>query len=193
MLRSGPCSACGGAGKVPEQPCEECGGRGRTVRERTWDVEVPPGIESGQRIRISGAGHVGETGGVSGDLYVQVLVADDERFHREGQDLVTVVDLPATDAMLGTTVEVSTLEGEREVEVEPGAQHGDRVRLAGLGLPSLRGAARGDLHVLFSIVVPSNLSDEQRELAQRLSDMLGERNFQPERSGILSRLRRVVG
>jgi molecular chaperone DnaJ len=193
MIRTGACSACEGTGKIPEEPCSECGGKGRTVRERTWEVEIPPGIESGQRIRITGAGHAGDTGAPAGDLYVQVLVADDERFLREGQDLVTVVDLPATDAMLGVTVEAPTLDGDREVKVEPGTQHGDRIRLAGLGLPSLRGAARGDLHVLFSIVVPSNLSEEQRDLAHGLSETLGERNFQPERGGILSRLRRAVG
>src|SRR5206468_6139589 len=87
---------------------------GRIVRTRTWDVEVPPGIESGQRIRITGAGHAGEAGAGAGDLYVQVVIADDERFERHGQDLVTVVEIPVTRAMLGGTVAVPTLEGEQQ-------------------------------------------------------------------------------
>ena len=173
VLRTGACPTCGGQGRVPETPCDECGGEGRTVRERTWNVEVPPGIESGQRIRITGAGHAGETGGRSGDLYVQVLVAEDDRFERHGQDLVTVVELSATRAMLGGTVTVSTLDGEREVEVSPGAQPGERLVLPGVGLPSLRGAARGDQHVVLDVRVPMRLSEEQRELVERLDRSLG--------------------
>src|SRR5919198_1517041 len=124
VVRTGACPTCGGDGRVAETPCEECDGQGRTVRPRTWEVDVPPGIESGQRIRISGAGHAGEVPGRSGDLYVQVLVADDERFERHGQELVTVVEFPATRAMLGGTVTVPTLDGEREIEVPAGAQPG---------------------------------------------------------------------
>jgi molecular chaperone DnaJ len=142
------------------------------VRERTWDVEIPPGIESGQRIRITGAGHAGEAAGRSGDLYVQVLVADDERFERHGQDLVTVAELSATRAMLGGTVSVPTLDGEQEVEVGPGAQPGERLVLSGVGLPSLRGAARGDQHVVLDVRVPEGLSKEQRELVERLDRSL---------------------
>lgn len=176
VMRTGPCANCGGQGRVPETPCGECEGEGRVVRTRTWEVEVPPGIESGQRIRIAGAGHVGETGGRSGDLYVEVIVTEDERFERHGQDLVTVAELPATRAMLGGTVTVPTLDGEREVEIPAGAQPGERVLLRGLGLPSLRGAARGDQHVLLDVYVPADLSKEQRELAARLDESLGGAN-----------------
>ena len=173
MMRTTSCPTCGGDGRVPEQPCEECGGAGRIVRERTWDVDVPAGIESGQRIRIAGAGHAGESGAAAGDLYVEVLVAEDPRFERHGQHLLSAVRVPATRAMLGGTVSVPTLDGEREVEVPAGAQPGQVVVLAGLGLPSLRGAARGDQHVVVDVVVPEELSDEQRELAERLDDSLG--------------------
>ena len=91
--RAAPCESCGGGGRVPEQPCEECGGSGRVAGTRTWEVEIPPGIESGQRIRITGAGHAGEAGARSGDLYVLVRVADDDRFRREGADLVSVAEV----------------------------------------------------------------------------------------------------
>ncbi|OLE38817.1 MAG: hypothetical protein AUG48_00810 [Actinobacteria bacterium 13_1_20CM_3_68_9] len=147
VVRTGACPACGGQGRVPEKPCRECGGEGRTVRTRTWEVEVPPGVE--------------------------VVVADDERFERHGQDLVTVAELPATRAMLGGTVTVPTLEGEREVEVPAGAQPDEHVVLRGLGLPSLRGAARGDQHVVLDVYVPADLKKEQRELAERLDESLG--------------------
>jgi molecular chaperone DnaJ len=139
-------------------------------------VEVPAGIESGQRIRIAGAGHAGQTAGRSGDLYVQVLVAEDERFERHGQDLVTVVEVPATRAMLGGTVIVPTLDGEREIEVAAGSQPGEHIVVRGLGLPSLRGAARGDQHVVLDVYVPADLSKQQRELAEQLDQSLGSAN-----------------
>jgi molecular chaperone DnaJ len=176
MVRTGACSACRGTGRRPEQPCRECRGEGRVVRERTWEVDIPPGIESGQRIRIAGAGHAGELGGASGDLYVEVLVADDERFERVGGDLVSRVEVPATRAMLGGPLTVETLDGEREVEIPPGIQPGEAVSIRGHGLPSLRGVARGDLHVVIDVVVPVDLDGDQRELAEQLDDSLEEGN-----------------
>jgi molecular chaperone DnaJ len=193
MVRAVACQTCGGDGKVAETPCEECGGDGRVVGERTFEVDVPPGIESGQRIRIAGAGHAGDAGARSGDLYVLVRVGEDERFHREGTDLVSVVDLSATEAMLGAEVEVATLEGSETVEAPAGTQQGDRMRLTGQGVPSLRGRSRGDQHVLFNVVVPANLTEEQRELASRLGETLTEENLRPRREGLFSRMRRAFG
>lgn len=172
MIQTAACPTCEGAGRVAEQPCGRCQGQGREVRERTWEVEVPPGIESGQRIRIGGAGHVGDPGGRAGDLYVRVRVVDDPRFQREGQDLVSVAHVPATRAMLGATITVPTLNGDREVEVPAGVQTGHAVTLPGMGLPSLRGAGRGDQHVLVDVVIPEELTDEQRELVERLERSL---------------------
>ncbi|MGH2925433.1 MAG: molecular chaperone DnaJ [Solirubrobacterales bacterium] len=186
LVRSGPCPTCGGQGRIPEKPCKECRGEGRIVRTRTWDVEVPAGIESGQRIRISGAGHAGEVAGRAGDLYVEVGVADDERFERHGQDLVAVLEVPATRAMLGGTATVPTLEGDREVDVPVGAQPGQRVVLRGLGLPSLRGGRRGDEHVVLDVQVPDDLSSEERELVERLHESLDD----PDRRRGRSRWRR---
>ena len=193
VVRTAVCEACGGDGRIPETPCEACDGQARVAGTRTWEVEVPPGIESGQRIRIAGAGHAGEAGAPPGDLYVEVVVADDERFHREGRELVTVADVPATDAMLGTTVPVPTLDGEHDLEVPPGSQPGEVLVLEGLGFPDLRGAGRGDQHVVLNVVVPSNLSPEQRELAEQLGESIDDDNLAPGREGILSRLRRVRG
>ena len=194
LVRAGACPQCGGDGKLPEEPCTECGGRGRRAGSRTWEVEIPPGIESGQRIRIAGAGHAGEAGARSGDLYVQISVAEDERFRREGTDLVSVVEVPATRAMLGGAAVVPTLDGDREIEVPAGAQPGDRVVLEGLGLPSLRGSYRGDQHVFFNVAVPANLTEEQRELAQRLDETIGPENApREEGEGLFARVRRAFG
>ena len=173
LVRSGQCPTCSGRGKVPEQPCSECGGEGRVVRTRTWQLDIPPGIESGQRIRVTGAGHAGQTGARSGDLYVEVVVADDARFERHGRDLVSVVELPVTRAMLGGTVTVPTLDGAREVEIPAGAQTGERIVLRGIGLPALHGGRRGDQHVLVDAFVPMKLNKEQRELARKLDESLG--------------------
>ncbi len=174
IVQTTACPTCGGDGKVPEQPCERCDGAGREVRERSWDVDIPAGIDSGQRIRIAGAGHAGEAGARPGDLYVLVRVAEDERFERRGEDLVSVVKVPATLAMIGGKLTVPTLDGDREVKIPPGAQPGHSEKLKGLGLPRLRGGKRGTQYVLVDVVIPHKLNREQRDLAKRLSESLGD-------------------
>jgi len=192
MVRGVVCDACGGAGRVPETPCAECGGSGRTTGRRTHEIEVPAGIESGQRLRVSGAGHAGEAGAPAGDLYVHVTVAEDERFRREGADLVHVVSIPATEAMLGATLSVPTLDGERELQIEPGTQPGHEEVLRGLGLPRLGGRRRGNQRVVVEVLVPANLGEEQRELAERLDESLEPGNFAPRHEGLFSRVRRAL-
>jgi molecular chaperone DnaJ len=194
MVRGVTCDACGGAGKVPETPCAECGGSGRLRGRRTQAVEIPAGIESGQRLRVSGAGHAGDPGAPAGDLYVEVTVASDERFQRDGIDLISVVSIPATEAMLGTTVTVPTLEGEREIELAPGTQPSHEEVLRGAGLPRLGSRRRGDQRVVLEVVVPTNLGEEQRELAERLDESLGQENLKPQHGeGLFSRARRALG
>jgi molecular chaperone DnaJ len=194
MVRSTVCDLCGGAGKVPQTPCEVCGGSGRTRQSKTSAIEVPAGIEDGQRMRISGAGHAGEAGAPAGDLYVEVRVAEDERFQRDGSDLVSVVSIAATEAMLGTTVSVPTLEGEEEIEVAPGTQPGHEALLRGAGLPRLGSRRRGNQRVILEVVVPTNLSEDQRELAERLDETLEDGNLSPQQGeGLFSRVRRAFG
>ncbi len=145
-------------------------------------------------MRIGGAGHAGEPGGRPGDLYVEVRVAADERFERDGDDLITVIDLPATAAMLGTRIEVETLEGSRSVEVPAGAQPGSASVLRGLGLPRLNGGRRGDQRLVFNVIVPSRLSEEQRELAGRLDETIEPANLEPGNGGgFFARVRRALG
>ena len=193
LMRATQCDTCHGDGRVAETPCEECKGTGRKAGIRRFDVDVPAGIEDGQRIRIAGAGHAGEPGGRPGDLYLEVRVAEDSRFHRDGEDLVSIVDVAATVAMLGTTVSVETLDGGREVAVPPGSQGGTEVVLRGLGLPRLGGRARGNHRVVFNVVVPSSLNEEQRDLARRLDETIGSENLRPAQEGFLSRVRRAFG
>ncbi|MEK6277847.1 MAG: J domain-containing protein [Actinomycetota bacterium] len=194
LVRSTVCDTCHGDGRIAESPCQECNGSGRRAGVRRLDVKVPPGIEHGQRIRVGGAGHAGEPGGRPGDLYVEVRVADDERFRREGEDLVSLVEIPATSAMLGTTVSVETLDGARDVEVAPGTQGGAEEVLHGLGLPRLGGSARGDQRIVFNVVVPGALTEQQQELTRRLDDTITPENLRPARGeGFFSRMKRAFG
>lgn len=194
MVRATACDVCGGAGKIPETPCEVCGGSGRTRQARTSAIDVPAGIEDGQRMRVAGAGHAGEPGAPAGDLYVEVRVAEDERFERDGTDLISTASIPATEAMLGTTMSVPTLDGEEGIEVEPGTQPGHQYVLKGIGLPRLNSRRRGNQRVVLEVVVPTNLSDEQRELTERLDETLEEDNLSPRHGeGLFGRVRRAFG
>jgi molecular chaperone DnaJ len=172
VMRTAVCPTCGGDGKVPETPCPECAGKGRTVKQRTFEVDIPAGIESGQRIRIGGAGHAGEPGASDGNLYVEVAVSPDERFERHGEHLVSAARVSATRAMLGGDISVQTLEGERDISIPSGAQPGETVVIPGAGLPLLRGSRRGDHHVVLDVVVPSALDEAQRQLAEELEGTL---------------------
>jgi len=181
VVRAMPCERCGGDGRIPETPCERCGGAGRVTEMRTWEVEIPAGIEDGQRVRIAGAGHAGAAAGRQGDLYVEVRIDADERLTRQGTELIARAEVPVTTAIVGGEVFVPTLEGEVAIEVPPGTQHGDITRLSGRGLPPLRGGRRGDQHVVFELVVPTDLDPEQREAAERLAEALGEGQPSPRR------------
>ena len=193
LVRQVVCETCGGDGKIPTQPCAECRGRGRRAARRRLSVDVPAGIADEQRIRLTGRGHAGERGGPPGDLYVLVRVEEDERFVRDGNDLVSVVDVPAPSAALGTRVSVPTLDGDEEIEIEPGTQPATMIVLRGKGMPSLRRGVRGDQRVMVNVVVPRNLSREQRDLLERFQGSLSSENLRdPEEDGSLfARMRRA--
>jgi molecular chaperone DnaJ len=170
LVRMHVCDRCDGEGKIPKEPCQVCRGSGQEVRAETVTVEIPAGIEDGQRLRLAGRAHAGTRGGPPGDLYLLVGVEPDPRFERRGDDLVTRVDVPFTDAALGTTLTVPTLTGDEQVSLKAGTQPSTVLRLRGRGLPELRGRGHGDLHIVVNVLVPSNLSDEQRELLRRFAD-----------------------
>jgi molecular chaperone DnaJ len=177
FIRSQTCPRCGGAGRIVEHPCGECDGSGRTVEERTLDVEIPPGIHDGQQIRLTGEGHAGSIGGRAGDVYVQVRVRPDPRFVREGNDIFSTVDLTITEAALGTSVRIPTLEGEVELEFKEGTQPGEIRVLRGLGMPVLQGFGRGDHRVLVNVRVPRRLTDEQRALLQEFERLVSDETY----------------
>jgi molecular chaperone DnaJ len=192
MMRTVLCDVCHGDGRVPTEPCRECHGRGRLSVAQELEVDVPAGIADGQRIRLSGRGHDGEAGAPAGDLYVVVGVRPDDRFVREGDDLITALDVPAPVAALGGTLEVPTLEGSASVELPAGTQPGEVLSVHGAGMPGLRRGRQGDLRVLVNVVVPRRLTDEQRDLLERLNDSLTEENLRSQES-MFAKLRRAFG
>src|SRR6476619_1039882 len=193
VVRQVACDVCGGDGRVAEQPCPRCDGRGREVRRRTLRVDVPAGIADGQRIRLTGRGHAGERGGPPGDLYVLVQIAPAERLLRDGDDLVTVVDVAAPLAALGATVQAPSLDGDVEVEIDAGTQPGEVVPVRGEGMPRLRRPGRrGDLRVVVNVVVPRRLDRDQRELTRKLADSMTRENVDAPES-LLGKLKRLLG
>jgi molecular chaperone DnaJ len=188
FVRTGTCPTCSGSGKLVERPCEQCRGAGRVIEERTLEVEIPPGIHDGQRIRLSGEGHAGSLGGRAGDVYVEVRVRPDERFVREGNDVFTTVDLTVTQAALGATVSVPTLDGEADLTFEPGTQPGEIRVLRGRGLPVLQGFGRGDQRVLVNVVVPRQLTDEQRRVLEEFERISTDSTYEPS-EGFIDKLK----
>jgi molecular chaperone DnaJ len=192
VMSTTTCDQCGGDGKIAKDPCHTCHGRGRRQETQTVSVDVPAGIADGQRIRVSGRGHAGERGGPPGDLYVLVRVKEDSRFMRDGDDLVTAVDISGPQAALGATVEVATIDGPEQLEIPAGTQPNETLVLHGRGMPSLRGRGEGDLRVIVNVIVPRNLSPEQRELLEAFSTTLTDENLhQHSDEGVFAKLRRA--
>ncbi len=190
VMSTSACDQCGGDGKVAVQPCHVCRGRGRVAENKSVPVDVPAGIADGQRVRVSGHGHAGERGGPPGDLYVLVRVKDDPRFVRDGDDLITAIDISAPQAALGATVEVPTIDGPEQLEVPAGTQPHETLLLRGRGMPSLRGRRHGDLRVVINVVTPRNLTPAQRELLEQLSASLTAENLHSD-EGVFAKLRRA--
>jgi len=180
FVRTQTCPRCGGSGRLIETPCSACTGAGRVIEERVLDVEIPAGIHDGQQLRLSGEGHAGTLGSRTGDAYVRVRVLGDPRFVREGDDIFTTADLTMTQAALGAKVTVPTLTGDEEVEFDPGTQPGKVVVMRGRGMPSLQGFGRGDQRVLVNVVVPRNLSEEQRRLLAEFDEHADERTYRTD-------------
>jgi molecular chaperone DnaJ len=189
FVRTRTCPTCAGSGRRIEQPCTECRGAGRVVEERTLEVEIPPGIHHGQRIRVGGEGHAGLVGGPAGDVYVEVRIRPDERFVRERDDIYTTVDLTFTQAALGATVAIPTLDGEEELDLPAGTQPGEIVVLRGRGMPVLQRRGRGDQRILVNVLVPRSLSDEQRRLLREFDEHADERTYGKAEGGLFDKLK----
>jgi len=180
LVRAQTCARCNGTGRLIEHPCPTCDGSGQQSETRSLEVEIPAGIHDGQRIRISGEGHAGNVGGAAGDIYVLVRVKFDPRFAREGNDLFSTIDLTMTEAALGATVAVPTLEGDVELEFAAGTQPGELRVLRGRGMPVLQGFGRGDHRVLVNVLVPRRLNDEQRRLLREFERSTTDAAYQGE-------------
>ena len=191
FVRAQTCPTCDGSGRVSETPCLECTGAGRTSREKTLDVEIPAGIQSGQQIRIRGEGHAGAQGGPAGDLYVEARVARHERFERDGDDILTSVDLTIVQATIGARVPVPTLEGDVELEFEPGTQPGEVRVLRGKGMPALQRYGRGDQRVLVNVAVPRRLTAEQRALLEQFEQHSTDETYKRD-EGFFEKLRSAL-
>jgi len=167
MQTEEPCSTCGGSGKLVGAVCHVCQGSGVAMRSRRLEVKIPPGVTDGSRVRVAGEGRPGR-GGARGDLYLVISVRPHERFSRRGDDLHTEVEVPLLDAVLGGEAAVPTLKGKAMLRIPPLTQNGRVFRLARLGMPRLGSDAKGDLYAKVEVVLPAELSPEERELFEKL-------------------------
>jgi molecular chaperone DnaJ len=169
MVSVSPCPACGGEGQRIEKLCEKCNGRGVQAGEKTVEVEVPAGVSSGDYLTLRGQGNAGPRGAARGDILVVMEVEEDERFMRDGNDLIYELPITYTQAALGSDVEIPVVGGTARVKIPAGIQSGRMLRLRGKGLPHLQGAGRGDMIVRVVVWVPDELTAEQAALLEKLA------------------------
>jgi len=191
MMSTQTCSTCGGRGRVIDVYCDNCRGSGRVSEVEKRRLRIPEGVESGMRLRVTGAGHAGEPGAPPGDLYVTIVVEEDPELIRDGEDLVYRMRVNFIEAALGTQAEVPTLDGTIPVRIEPGTQPGTTLRLKGEGMPRMRRRGRGDLRVVVDVMVPTRLTAEQRELLERFEAVSGEETYNGGGGSFFDRLRGV--
>lgn len=186
------CPACQGQGKTISNPCSSCGGQGRVQKNRSLNVTIPAGVDSGTRIRLSGEGEAGLRGGPAGDLYIFIDVRAHPIFDRDGSHLMLRVPVPMTTAALGGSLDIPSLDGKMaRVTLEPGTQSGHRMRLRGKGMPGLQGRARGDLYVDIQVETPVNLSSKQRALLEEFAETGSKQN--PESLSFVNRIKKMFG
>ena len=192
------CGQCRGTGSVISKPCVTCKGSGRVQQERKLTVRVPPGIATGQRLRLSGEGEAGGPGGPPGDLYVVIHVQEHPFFHRDGNDLYCEVPLNFPTLALGGEIRIPTLEGEEPFKVPEGTGSGQSFRLRGRGMPDVTGRGRGDLFVTVKVSTPKKLTRDQKKLLEQLATSLPKEKFEPtpvnhEDKGLFDRVKDIFG
>ena len=184
------CPSCQGQGQTISSPCGTCGGQGRVQKNRTLNVNIPSGVDTGTRIRLSGEGEAGLRGGGAGDLYIFINVLSHELFEREGTNLLLTMPVPMTTAALGGTIDVPNIDGKiARVTIQPGTQSGHRLRLKGKGMPGLQGRARGDLYVDIHVETPVNLTGKQKDLLKTFAEGSAKQN--PESASFMDRIKKM--
>ena len=171
------CPQCHGAGKTISKPCSACSGKGQTKAARELSVDVPAGVDSGSRLRVTGEGEAGHGGGRRGDLYIFIEIADHPIFQREGTTIHCEIPATFSQAALGATVRVPTLEGEAELKIPAGSQTGTQLRLRGLGMPDLRGYRQGDQIVRITVETPQKLSRKQKDLLREFDELADPKTY----------------
>jgi molecular chaperone DnaJ len=188
MMTSGPCPRCGGLGEVIVAPCSTCHGEGRVRDSRTYNVDIPAGVDDTSVLRLPARGAAGPRGGPPGDLYLKLRVRPHERFYRDGLDLVCDFPVSFAQAALGTHLELESLDGTEQVAVPAGTQSGRELRLRARGVPSLDGHGRGDLRIHVTVETPTRLTSEEDELLRKLAAERGELVDEPS-AGLFSRIK----
>lgn len=188
MVNERPCSRCHGEGKIISNPCKECGGSGTVKKTKKLKVKIPAGVDNGSRLRVGGEGEAGLKGGPSGDLYVYLYVKPHKFFERDGTTVLCEVPINIVQATLGAEIKVPTLDGQVTMKVPEGTQPGKVMRLKGKGIPSLRGGDRGDQLVRMKVVVPTKLTDKQKDALQKFAD-ISKDNINPEEKSFLNKVK----
>ena len=188
MVNERPCSRCKGEGKIISEPCKECRGKGTVKRNKKLKVKIPAGVDNGSRLRVSGEGEAGAKGGPSGDLYVYLYVKPHKFFERDGTTVLCEVPINIVQATLGADIKVPTLDGQVTMKVPEGTQPGKILRLKGKGIPSLRGGSRGDQLVRIKVVVPTKLSDKQKDALRKFAD-ISKDNINPEEKSFMDKVK----
>jgi len=166
VITTAPCGSCEGFGTTIPFPCQTCNGQGRVRSRRTVGLDIPAGVETGLRLQLPGSGEVGRAGGPNGDLYVEVTVSPHARFSRDGDDLLATLEVAMSDAILGTTTTIESLDGPVDLEIRQGLQSGDVLTIKGRGVTPLRGTQRGDLRVGVQVLTPTKLDHKERQLIE---------------------------
>lgn len=174
MVNVIPCQRCSGKGKIINNHCHACHGSGIIRRNKTIEINIPAGADTGVRMRVAGEGEPGINGGPKGDLYVYIFVKDDSEFERDGDDLYRRVDISFATAALGSVIKVNTLEGQVELKIPAGTQNGTKFRIRGEGIPHIQSSRKGDLYVVTHVVVPKKLNKEEKEALVKFADVSGE-------------------
>ena len=189
FVRVGPCPQCNGDGAVIGDPCPACRAEGRQRIEKTYELEIPAGVDTDDYLTLRGQGNVGPRGGRRGDILAVIEVEPDERFIRRGADLIYDLPLSFSQAALGTTIEVPTIKQKAKLKIEPGVQTGTVLQLKGKGLPQLRGGGIGDVLIRIAVVTPRKLTPEQRELLQKLSKLEAPASLKEDGAGFWQKVR----